>query len=83
MQSTLNSPPLPSFMDLLSSAGDASFRHIVVFNALPVRFAFDCNSETVEVVKEIRNCVIAVAAAWLAVSLVKSALGSLDRRERR
>lgn len=53
---------------------DVSVKHLVSF-ASPLAILIDCTPGTVAVVKELRNCVIAIATAWVGLGLFRSFLG--------
>lgn len=55
------------------TTGDVAVRHVVAFSApINIKHSLDCGPETVTLVKEIRNCVIAIAVAWTGVSVWRS-----------
>jgi len=55
------------------TTGDVAVRHVVAFSApINIKHTIDLSPETVQISKEVRNCVIAVAVAWAGVSLWRS-----------
>lgn len=55
------------------TTGDVAVRHVVAFSApINIKHSLELGSDTVQVVKEVRNCVIAIAVAWTGVSVWRS-----------
>lgn len=65
------------------TTGDVAVRHALNFpNALIIRHTIDCTPSALEVFKEVRKCVVAVAAAWVALGALRGLFG-LFRQESR
>lgn len=65
------------------TTGDVAIRHAVNFpSPLIIKHIIDCTPGTLEVLKEIRKCVIAVAAAWVAVGAFRSLFELIRGRDR-
>lgn len=61
------------------TTGDVAIRHAVNLpNPLVVKHIIDCTPGTLEVLKEVRKCVVVIAAAWVAVGAFRGLLGVWD-----
>lgn len=62
-------------VDLMDfSGGDIAVRHAVALGSLTVKHEICVAPEAIPIAKEIRNCVVALAVAWVGVSLVKAVI---------